>query len=161
MDWAIIWSFAKECITYIVPLFALLLSVVSLCISAKSQKLQNRVSELELKIKEYEVAEVEKKKTEAGLACIEARVIHISGGEYRLKVWNSGQATAYKVSAIVDKNANLAIMSSKMPFDFLEAGKSFEEHLIVHMGTADKFKIVTTWEDAAGQPHQKEQMGSL
>ncbi len=45
MDWAIIWSFAKECITYIVPLFALLLSVVSLCKSAKSQKLQNRVSE--------------------------------------------------------------------------------------------------------------------
>lgn len=161
MDWAIIWCYAKEYITYIVPLFALLLSIVSLCKSAKGQKLQNRVSELELKIKEYEVAEVEKKKTEAGLACVEARVIHISSGKYKLKVWNSGQATAYKASAIIDKNANLMIMSSKMPFEFLDAGKNFEEHLIIHGGTARKFLIITTWEDADGQPHKKEQMGSL
>lgn len=161
MDFKIIWDCIKEGVTYIVPLIALLLSIVSLCKSGKGQKLQVRVSELELKLKQYEVAELEKKKTEADLACIEARVINISQGKYKLKVWNSGQATAYKVSAAVDKDANLMIMGSKMPFDFLAAGKSFEEHLIVHGGTADKFKIVTTWEDAAGQSHQKEQMGSL
>jgi hypothetical protein len=161
MDFKIIWDCIKEGVTYIVPLIALLLSVISLCKSAKGQKLQVRVSELELKLKQYEVAELEKKKTEADLACIEARVINISQGQYRLKVWNSGQATAYKVSASVDKDANLMIMGSKMPFEFLATGKSFEEHLIVHMGTADKFKIVTTWEDAAGQVRQKEQMGSL
>lgn len=36
-----------------------------------------------------------------------------------------------------------------MPFDFLDSGKNFEEHLIVHGGTANKFKITTVWEDAA------------
>lgn len=161
MDFSDIWSYVKEGVTYIVPLVALLLSIISLCKSSKGQKLQVRVSELELKLKQYEVAEIEKKKAEADLACIEARVMKISSGKYRLKVWNSGQATAYKVSVIVDKNDNLMIMGSKMPFDFLEAGKSFEEHLIVHMGTADKFMITTAWEDADGQAHQKEQMGSL
>lgn len=53
------------------------------------------------------------------------------------------------------------IISSKMPFEFLDAGKNFEEHLIIHGGTADKFLITTTWEDADGQTHTKEQMGSL
>lgn len=161
MNFTIIWSCIKEGATYIMPLVALLLSIISLCKSAKGQKLQVRVSELELKLKQYEVAELEKRKTEADLACIEARVINISQGKYKLKVWNSGQATAYKVSATVDQDSNLMIMGSKMPFDFLAAGKSFEEHLIVHMGTADKFKIVTSWEDASEQEHQKEQMGSL
>lgn len=161
MDSKIIWDWIKEGVTYVVPLIALLLSVVSLCKSAKGQKLQFRVNQLELELKQYEVAELEKKKTEADLACIEARVINISQSKYELKVWNSGQATAYKVSATVDNSAKLMFMSSKMPFEFLEAGKNFVEHLIVHDGTADKFKIVTTWEDADGQPHQKEQMGSL
>lgn len=161
MDFKIIWDCIKEGVIYIVPLFAILLSIVSLCKSAKGQKLQARVSELELKLKQHEVEELEKMKTEADLACVEARVINISQGKYKLKVWNSGQATAYKVLAIVDKDANLMIMSSKMPFDFLEAGKNFEEHLIIYNGTANKFKIVTSWEDSAGQSHQKEQMGSF
>lgn len=161
MDFSNIWSYVKEGVTYIVPLVALLLSIISLCKSAKGQKLQIRVSELELKLKQYEVAELEKKKAEADLACIEARVINISSGKYRLKVWNSGKATAYKATASIGKEANLMIMGSKMPFDFLDAGKSFEEHLVVHGGTADKFMITTAWEDADGQVHQKEQMGSL
>jgi len=161
MDFSVIWSYVKEVVNYIVPLIALLLSIISLCQSTKSQKLQGRIGELELKLKQYEVAEIDKKKSEADLACIEARVINISRGKYKLKVWNSGQATAYKVTASIDKQANLIIIGSKMPFDFLDAGKSFDEDLIVHDGTAGKFKIITTWEDKDGNTHQKEQMGSL
>lgn len=161
MDWQKIWEITKECTTYIAPLLALLLSIVSLCKSAKGQKLQNRVGELELKLKEYEVAQLKKKETAANTACIEARIINISSGKYRLKVWNSGQTTAYNVKAVIDSSANLMIISSKMPFEFLDAGKNFEEHLIIHGGTADKFLITTTWEDADGQTHTKEQMGSL
>lgn len=65
------------------------------------------------------------------------------------------------IKAVIDSSANLMIISSKMPFEFLDAGKNFEEHLIIHGGTADKFLITTTWEDADGQTHTKEQMGSL
>ncbi len=161
MDFSIILYCLKIIVTYIVPLVALLLSIISLYKSVKGQNLQDRVNELELKIKQYEVAELDKKKTQAELACVEARVIKISSGNYRLKVWNSGQATAYKVTASIDKDANLTITDSKMPFDFLDAGKNFEELLFVQFGTANKFKITIEWEDASGKAYRKEQMGSL
>lgn len=148
-------------VTYFVPVSALILSIISLFKSSKGQKLQDRVNELEIRIKQYELTELDRKKSEASMACVEARVINISRGNYRLKVWNSGKARALNVTASVDKNANLIFIDSKMPFDFLDGGKNFEVHLIVHSGTADKFKIITNWEDEAGQQHQKEQMGSL
>ena len=48
-----------------------------------------------------------------------------------------------------------------MPFDYLDPGKNFEEPVIVYSGSADKFKIITFWEDEDGNKHQKEQMGSI
>ena len=125
----------------------------------KSQKLQGRIGELELKLKQYEVAEIDKRNPKL-IWLVLKRVINISRGKYKLKVWNSGQATAYKVTASIDKQANLIIIDSKCLL-ILDAGKSFDENLIVHGGTAGKFKIITTWEDKDGNTHQREQMGSL
>ena len=156
-----IWECFSICVTYVVPLVALLISIISWRESSKGHNLQNRVNEIELKLKQHELTRIDRLKKEEALACVEARVINISRGKYRLKVWNSGQATAYEVYASVDEGANLGLWHSKMPFDFLEAGKSFEEVLVVHYGTAPKFRITTTWKDGAGQEHHKEQMGSL
>jgi len=55
----------------------------------------------------------------------------------------------------------LDIIRQKVPYEFLEAGKSFEEHAIVHMGTSQKFLIVTEWKNEFGENLYKEQMCSL
>jgi hypothetical protein len=159
MDWTNVILVLDYIVTYGIPLAALVVSIVALK-SSKSQKLQDYINDLELKIKQHELAELDKQNTAATLACVEARVIKISQGKYNLKVWNSGQATAHNVTVIFDENANLTIWNSKMPFEFLDSGKSFEEQLRVHMGTAHKFFLTTVWQDASGKEFTKKQMVS-
>ena len=145
----------------LVSVASLLIAIFSLIKASKAQSLQNRVNELEVKIKQYEIEKIEAEKAEAALSCVEARVIHITKDKYKLKVWNSGNVKVYNVSAEFEKDSQIIIWNSKMPFDELEPKKSFEEHLIVHNGSARKFKITTSWEDADGNRQEKIQMGDL
>ena len=95
-------------------------------------------------------------------ACIQARVIKISSGKYRLKVWNSGNADAFDISVHFEEGTNIMIGDQeKIPFDVLEENKSFELWLIVHSGSARKFRIVTEWRDTEGNTHSKSQMGDI
>jgi len=89
-------------------------------------------------------------------------MITIGTGKHRLKIWNSGNATAYNVVAKLEEGSNIMIMDSeKMPYDELEPNKNFELALITHGGSASKFKIITEWADAEGEQHSKAQMGDL
>jgi hypothetical protein len=88
-------------------------------------------------------------------------MVKISNGNYRLKVWNSGKATAYNVdfkTEVMDKGI---IRRDKVPYEFLEPGKSFEEIVLVHSGTPNKFKMTTIWTDKQKNPCSKEQILSL
>ena len=75
----------------------LIVAIISLFKSSKAQRLQNKVNELELKIKQNELDKIAKEKEDSVLACVEARFITVGKGKHRLKVWNSGNATAYNV----------------------------------------------------------------
>ena len=80
----------------------------------------------------------------------------------RLKVWNSGNATAYNVSARFDGDVGIIIMDQeKQPFEELEARKSYELVLITYSGSASKFRIITEWTDLSGNQHIKTQMGDF
>lgn len=146
---------------------ALVVSIVSLGLSgiawkksSKAQDLQDQLNELDLKIKQYELDSIERMQTQKDQACVEARVINITSGRSRLKVWNSGNATAYQITARFEEGSELMIFDKeKLPFDELETGKSFELPLIIHMGSANKFKIITEWESADGEKQTKVQMG--
>ena len=155
------YKFIEDWGTLLIAATSLLIAIISLVKSSKAQRLQNRVNELEIKIKEYELDKIEAKKAEATLSCVEARVIHISKDKYRLKIWNSGSVKVYNVSAKFEEGSQIILLDSKMPFDELEPKKSFEEHLIVHTGSARKFKITTFWEDENGNTKEKVQMGDL
>lgn len=48
-----------------------------------------------------------------------------------------------------------------MPFDELEPNKSFESALLVYMGSSEKFRVTTTWEDENKNTHEKTQVVSL
>ncbi len=146
----------------IIASISLLVAIISLAKSSKAQNLQNKVNELEVQIKQNELDRIAKEKEDAALACVEARFITVGKSKHRLKVWNSGNATAYNVTARFDGDVGILIMDQeKQPFEELEARKSYELVLITHNGSASKFRIITEWTDANGEQHTKAQMGDF
>ncbi len=155
-------QFIKDWGALVIAAISLLIAIISLFKSSKAQRLQNKVNELELKIKENELERIGKEKEEACLACVEARFITVGKGKHRLKVWNSGNATAYNVSARFDGDVGIIIMDrEKQPFEELESRKSYELILVTYAGSASKFRIITEWNDADGNPHTKTQMSDF
>ena len=152
---------------YVMPIAAFIVSLIALKRSNDTMKVQVKLSEVEEKLKEYELAlkkrELEKIQAEENKekkANIEARVIKISKGSYRLKVWNSGNETAYNVEVSIPKEYSVIIMKDKMPFEYLEPGNSFEECVVIHMQSAPKFKVISKWEDEMGNEFLNEQLRS-
>lgn len=154
--------FIKDWGALIIAGISLLVAIISLFKSSKAQHLQNKVNELEFKIKQDELDKIAKQKEDAELTCVKARFFTVGKGKHRLKVWNSGNATAYNVSARFDGDVGIMIMDQdKQPFEELEARKSYELILITHNGSASKFRIVTEWTDSRGNQHTKTQMGDF
>jgi len=151
-------DFFINIVKYGFPTVALGLSILAYRDSRKANKVQDRLNEVEEKLKKYELEEKEKEREEATKACVEARVMKISKGNYRMKVLNSGKATAYNVDFKIPDECKGMVWRDKVPYEFLESGKNFEEHVLVHMGTPDKFTITTTWTDNQGIPYSKEQI---
>ncbi|MEH6986577.1 MULTISPECIES: hypothetical protein [Bacillales] len=162
MDSIELWLKFKEIFVDIVkygfPSIAILLSILSFRDSRKANKIRDRLNELEEKLKRYAIEEKEKEREQASKACVDARIVNIAKNKYKLKVWNSGKATAYNVDYEIPPEYNGVIWRDKVPYEFLEPGKSFEEHVIVHMGTPRKFTITTTWEGEKGTKYSKEQI---
>jgi hypothetical protein len=146
-------------VEYVFPTVALVLSALSFRDSRGITPLQARILEIEEKLKIYELEEKQRQREAAMEACIEARVVNISKRAYRLKIWNSGKATAFNVDFTVAEE--ISVLREKVPYEVLEPGKSFEEHIIVQFGTPRKFSITTTWTDSSGKPHSKEQIVSF
>lgn len=154
--------FTEDWGTLIIAGISLLVAIISLIKSSKAQRLQNKVNELEFKIKKNELERIAKEKETASLACVEARTIAVGKGQYRLKVWNSGNATAYNVIARFDGNVGIKILDQgKQPFEELGARNNYELILITHLGSAPKFRIITEWTDANGEKRTKTQMCDL
>lgn len=165
------WNVAKEIIkdvaVYIIPIAAFVVSLIALKRSNDTMKVQVQLSEVEEKLKEYELAlkkhelkKIQAEENEEKKAKVEARIIKISQGKYRLKVWNSGNATAYNIEVSIPDEYSIIIMKDKMPFEYLEPGNSFEECVVIHMQSASKFKIISKWEDEAGNTFENEQLRS-
>lgn len=109
-------------------------------------------------MKKYELEEKEKEREAANKSIVEVRIYNVSKGKYKLKIWNSGQTTVYNVDYIIPEDLKNIVLRDKVPFEILEAGKSFEEHIVYYMGMPSKFCVKTTWNDADGNRHEKEQL---
>jgi len=162
MDSAELWLQFKEnfidLVKYGFPTVAIGLSILSYSNSRKANKVQDRLNAVEEKLKNYELEEKEKEREKATKACVDVRIIKISKNNYRMKIWNSGKATAHNVDFKIPEEYKSVVFRNKVPYEFLEPSKSFEEIVIVHSGTPDKFKITTTWTDKKGIPYSKEQL---
>lgn len=95
-------NFIKEWGDFLLSALAFLLSIVAMFKSSKAEILQEQINQLDLKIKQNEIDKIAKERKEASLSCVEARVITVGVGKYRLKVWNSGNTPAYDVNVKFD-----------------------------------------------------------
>ena len=138
---------------------SLLVAVISLIKASKTQKIQNQLNSLELLIKQHEFNKLTSEKEMSPF--VEAKVMHISKNNWKLRVCNLGNATAFNVVATIEEGAEIRLLDSKMPFEELEAKKSFDVHLLAYMGSPEKFKVKTTWEDENGNKQEKTQLVSL
>ena len=166
--WNIVKEVIKDVAIYIVPIAAFVVSLIALKRSNDTMKVQIQLSEVEEKLKEYELAlkkrEIEKIQEEENrekTPTIEARVIAISSNKYRLKVWNSGDATAYNIEVSIPNEYGIIIMNHTMPFEYLKPGDNFDERVVVYANAASKFKVISTWEDENGIKYNNEQLRSL
>lgn len=153
----------KDIALYVMPIAAFGVSVIALIKSNRSLGVKVQLSEMQEQLINYELAikryEYEKMQAcEQKKACVEARIINIAKNKYKLKVWNSGDIKVYNVNVTIPAEYSITIMKGKMPFEYLEPGNSFEENVIVHMGSARKFKINITWEDKQGNRGSNEQI---
>ena len=137
-------------------ILSLLLAIISFVVSFKSQRLQNRVNIIELKLKQYELDAKEKEQQKVPL--VEARIVHVIKNEYKIKVWNSGNGIARSVSALWEPTDGIIFLDgNKMPFEFLEPQKGFELSIHTYYGAAGKLCITTECEDETGKKHTKSQ----
>ena len=84
--------FIKDWGALIIAGISLLVAIISLLKSSKAQRLQNKVNELELKIKRNELDKIAKEKEDAELACVEARFVTVGkgkgrNGQYTKELW--------------------------------------------------------------------------
>ena len=148
-------------IGYGVPFIAIAISIASFHESRKVNKVQLRLNEMEEQLKKYELEEKEKVREAANKSIVEARIYNVSKGKYKLKIWNSGQVEAYDVDFQVPDELKGMVFKDKVPYEILESGKSFEEHIIRYMGMPSKLTIKTVWKDVNGELHEKEQIVSF
>lgn len=158
----------KFLVDYIIPIAALIVSIIAVKKSndAKSVKIQlseveDRLNEYELFIKQHEYELIKNENDKPKIAKIEARVVNISKRDHRLKVWNSGNVTGYNIKVEIPQEYNIIVLGDKMPFEYLEPGNSFEEHLLFTGSSAAKFRIISKWEDENGEAYSNEQLRSL
>lgn len=154
-------TFIKFSTNYVIPILAITISIFSYIDSKKVLKVQTRLNEMEEKLKRYELDEKEKEHQEATVAKVEARIYKISKGNYVMKIWNAGKANAYNVDFSIPDDLKGLIFRDKVPFEILEHGKSFEEHVVVCGGMPTKFKVKTNWTDIKGKEFHKDQIVTI
>lgn len=148
---------------YVIPIGSFVISVIALKHSKDTMnvrveftEMQNKIEELNFQIKQNQLEKIKEEQNRVKKAKIEARVIHVSSGKYRLKVSNSGDADAYNVNVMIPEEYQIIILNETMPFERLNVNKSFEEIVTIHLQSARKFKMILTWEDKDGNKYNDE-----
>lgn len=110
---------------------------------------------LNLLLIEKEASESESAKR----ADVSANFYSAGKNSYRLKVFNRGKGTAKNVRFEALDNGDLFIdddIARKFPVPVMEQHASVELIASIHMGSPSRAHIKLTWDDDAGQGHDKE-----
>ena len=152
--------FLKSWGALIIATASFLVAVVSLIKSSQSQKLQNRINQIELLIKQHELKKIDLEKADAERSCVDASVIR-DQNNWKLRIWNSGNTTVYNVYASIDGETGIILLNSNMPFETLGPNESIDVQLIPSLGSANRFIVTTTWDNNKGIKLKKTHAASI
>lgn len=140
---------------YIIPIISFLvpsiISIVALIVARKK-------SPSEEKIKGYILEQLEQARAAAEVSYIEAEVVKFGRHDFKLRVFNSGHAPAFDVDFSVPAEIKGFFIKTVTPYEQLDAGKHFDERVIVYDSFPPKVKITTFWKDKNGTNHSNEQV---
>lgn len=153
--------FLKVIVSYLIPIASFALSVFAVYKSNKVKDTEDKLKKLELLLKEYAVEELQRKQNMPKVAKIETRINKISKGNYRIRFWNAGNATAYNIRASIPEEYCVLLSDWKFPYEYLKEGESFEETVVICMGCNGKFKIFVQWEDENKKQFEVEELRSI
>ncbi|MBS4913371.1 MAG: hypothetical protein KHZ77_04305 [Veillonella sp.] len=148
-------------INYIIPIVSFLFSGIALHQSIKSRKTEEKIKKLELFIKEYEAKQIEAQQNIPSQPYVEARVYKVSHGVHKMKIWNSGRATAYNISASIPEKYNITVINDKFPYEYLKPNQNFEVDAYFYLASSSKFEVRTFWEDEKGERFSNEELRSI
>ncbi len=154
----LLFEIIKSIALYVMPISTVLLSVLAYirpkdCTHVKVQltDVQEKLNEYDLKLKAYELEKIEQECNHKSKANIEARIVEIAKGKYKIKIWNSGDEKAYNVDYDIPEKYQIGLMKNVTPFEYLEPGSNFEEYVVIYLQSYNKFEIITTWENENGE----------
>lgn len=158
MTFDFITNILKYIITYFVPIVTLVISIVSLIFSIRVPKIDKKIKEYDLTIKKYINEEIEKSSKKE--AIIEAKIIKISDGNYRIRVYNKGNATAYNVDYSIPEKYNIITINEVTPYEELKPKDSFDELVIISMQSLSKYEIILEWYDQVNNHYKNKCYGT-
>lgn len=147
-------EFIKTWGSLIIATVSLIFAVISFFKSSKAQKLQNKINEISLTLKKYELDKLFINKE----ACVQARFIQFSKNGYKIKIWNSGNSNAYNINLELDDSNIIIRDKDVLPYEILESSKSFELVVFIYPGARNKVKITTYWDNEQKEHKLKEQI---
>lgn len=157
----------EEIIRLFVPIASLGISIIALHKTRRVRKIEDKLREYDLFIKEYEVEKIkretrdeQRKKEEECKADVKARIYRISSDRYRIKVYNTGKGIAYNVNYDISKEYQIILHKNIVPFEILNPGCNFEEPVTIYNGSSRKYKVNIFWEDADGNKYSNEVLES-
>ena len=141
---------------------ALLISTIALAKSNKASKIQQKVAELDERLKSYELEKMEQEKESQGLARIEAKALELGKGRHRIRISNTGKARAHNIDfEVLDQDCKGFFQKEKTPYEFLDAYDSFDEVVIYYDNFPPKVNVITKWEDEDGKEFTRENILSF
>ncbi|ENE0870383.1 MULTISPECIES: hypothetical protein [Klebsiella] len=120
--------------------------------SRKSDKEQKVIKDEQDRIRRLLLDKETKLALEEKRADLNANLVKIGTGKYRLKIFNKGKAAAKDVRIEFPDNdgEEFLIMSEieqKMPYEILYSQQMIELIASIHMGSKPKYKIRLLWHD--------------
>jgi hypothetical protein len=143
----------KGVVTYIVPIIALIISILSYARSSKATKMEEKLNEYELK-----KIEIENRK----YAKVEGKIIY-GINTYKIRIFNSGNIPAYQVDYTIPEKYHIKLFKDNgvTPLEVLKPGNYFEEEIFISMGSSAKCEIITMWKDKDGNGYSNTELQVL
>lgn len=142
----------------IVSLIALAVSVYAIWTTSRFNKRQESLIDSQEKLNNRLLEQGESDALDAQKANVSARLVHIGGTKYRVRVFNKGKVPARSVRLSFPEPNRLIIESEvreKFPMEVLEVQQSVDLIASVTFQTPSKQKLLIEWSDDFSERNEK------